>query len=212
MKKVRVFILLTCAFFLSACASNTIQQTETEVKSEVENSLLKDYISNPQVPDDRELLKVGETYRDEKGEITLKQINHLNETVDIGPIQLTFKEMKVIHLNPDYSLVDYFHVLTHEEEFDFVKVFVEIENTSSETVNFAPIATIETSQGEQIPWENDIYLDGLNGVFEGNEKKFGNLGFIIEKSDLSSLKITTSDVFSENEEKIADFQNIMLEF
>jgi hypothetical protein len=150
---------------------------------------------------------------DEKGEATLKAINQVNKTYSDGPIKLTVKDMKLIHLRPDYSLIDYFHVLTQEEEFDFVKVFVEIENKYPEKVNFAPIALIETSTGEKLNWENDIYLEDLNGEIKGNETKKGNIGFIVESSDdLEWIEITTSDVFDKDGEKIIESQKLKIKF
>jgi hypothetical protein len=195
---------------ISGCSNNSASPVKEKPAN---NDYLNDYSSNPQVTDDRTLLEVGQSVSDEKGEATLKAINQVNETYEEGPIKLTVKDMKIIHLRPDYSLIDYFHVLTQEEEFDFVKAFIEIENTSPEKSNFAPIALIETSTGERIDWEKDIYLEELNGEIEGNETKKGNLGFILNSSeDLEWIEITTSDVFNKDEEKIIDSQKIKIKF
>ncbi|HSO56965.1 MAG TPA: hypothetical protein VLQ66_01905 [Paenisporosarcina sp.] len=195
---------------ISGCSNNTV----ATVKEKPANiDYLNDYYSNPQVTDDRTLLKVDQTVSDEKGEATLKAINQVNKTYSDGPIKLTVKDMKLIHLRPDYSLIDYFHVLTQEEEFDFVKVFIEIENKYPEKVNFAPIALIETNTGEKLNWENDIYLEDLNGELEGNETKKGNIGFIVESSDdLEWIEITTSDVFDKDGEKIIESQKLKIKF
>ena len=175
-------------------------------------SAVESYSPNPQVPDDRQLKKIGQTSLDEKGEITLKKVNNLNRTYNIGPIEMNIIDAKILHLKPDYSLVDYFHTLTHDEEFDFVKVFVEIKNTSDKKVNFAPTAILETSAGEIITWENDIYLDGINEGINSNETKAGNIGFIIEKSDLEYLEITTSDVYDTDDKKIKNAEKLKIEF
>ncbi|MCM3588369.1 hypothetical protein M3182_22070 [Mesobacillus maritimus] len=212
-------------------SENASKENENESNQEETQDLFDQYQPNPQVTDDRTLKKVGQSYEDEKGEATLKGYKDVNQTYKVGPIELTVKEMKWIHLRPDYSMIDYFHVLTHDEEFDFAKVFVEIKNTSSETVNFAPIALLKTSTGETMDWEKDIYLEELNGELEGNSTKFGNLGFIINASErdhghgeeeeheqdhqeksLEWIEITTSDVFDENQKKIADAQKIKIEF
>ncbi|MGX2958261.1 hypothetical protein JNUCC23_03105 [Peribacillus sp. JNUCC 23] len=213
MKKCIGLLTLLSLLFLFGC-SNEVSNSETpEKEKQPKNEYLNDYVSNPQVTDDRTLLEVGQSVSDEKGEATLKAINPVNETYEIGPIRLSVKDMKLIHLRPDYSLIDYFHVLTHDEEFGFVKVFVEIENTSDEKVNFAPIAMIETSLGKKLDWEKDIYLEELNGEIEGNTTKKGNLGFIIDSSkDLEWIELTTSDVFDKGENKIHDSQIIKIKF
>lgn len=206
-------LLTFITLFLFGC-SNDVSNSEPLLKEKQSASeYLSDYSSNPQVTDDRTLLEVGQSVSDEKGEATLKAINPVNETYEVGPIRLNVKDMKLIHLRPDYSLIDYFHVLTHDEEFDFVKVFVEIENTSNEKINFAPIALIETSTGEKLDWGKDIYLEELNGEIEGNSTKKGNLGFIIDSSkDLEWIELTTSDVFDKDENKINDSQIIKIKF
>lgn len=207
-----LFTLLSL-LFLFGC-SNDVSNSEALLKEKQSASeYLSDYASNPQVTDDRNLLEIGQSVSDEKGEATLKAINPVNETYEIGSIRLSVKDMKLIHLRPDYSLIDYFHMLTHDEEFDFVKVFVEIENTSDEKVNFAPIAMIETSLGKKLDWEKDIYLEELNGEIEGNTTKKGNLGFIIDSSkDLEWIELTTSDLFDKAENKINGSQKIKIRF
>lgn len=205
---------------------NTVDNTKAEQieTNEAENQdTIGQYQPNPQVTDDQSLLTVGQTYSDAKGEATLKAINDVNQTYKVGPIELTVKEMKMIHLRPDYSMIDYFHVLTHDEEFDFVKVFVEIKNTSSEKVNFAPIALLKTNSGETFDWEKDIYLEELNGEIAGNSTKSGNLGFIVNTSERGThnagdakniewIEITTSDVFGKEEKKINESEKIKIEF
>ncbi|KMY48462.1 hypothetical protein [Peribacillus loiseleuriae] len=206
-------LLTLLALLLFGCSNDVSNSEIPEKEKQQKNEYLNDYDSNPQVPDDRSLLEVGQSVSDEKGEATLKAINLVNETYEIGPIRLSVKDMKLIHLRPDYSLIDYFHVLTHDEEFNFVKVFVEIENTSDEKINFAPIALIETSSGVKLDWEKDIYLEELNGEIEGNSTKKGNLGFIIDSSnDLEWIELTTSDVFDKAENKINDSQTIKIKF
>ena len=205
-------------------------ETKQEKNQEQTESKIDKYQPNSQVTDDRSLQKVGQTYADEKGEATLKAIKPINKTYKLGEIELTVKEMKLIHLRPDYSMIDYFHVLTHDEEFDFVKVFVEIKNKSSEKVSFAPIALLKTNTGETFDWQKDIYLEELNGEIEGNATKFGSLGFIVNATgghahkegnsdadhkkvkDIKWIEITTSDVFDKNEKKISEAKKFKIEF
>lgn len=216
-------------------SESTTNENNDKPKQQENQEIFDQYQPNPQVTDDRSLQKLGQTYEDEKGEATLKAYKDVNQTYTVGPIELIVKEMKLIHLRPDYSMIDYFHVLTHDEEFDFVKVFVEIKNTSSENVNFAPIAIIKTNTGETLDWEKDIYLEELNGEIKGNRTKFGNLGFIINATDIHKdghsdgknshvkehqseekniqwIEITTSDVFDKKQKKISESQKIKIEF
>jgi hypothetical protein len=250
-----ILSMLFLIMFLVGCSAPGNDQTNSENEAQTENTenknidetnqqkdmeqrqnLMDEYQPNPQVTDDRTLQKVGQTYANGKGEATLKAIKNLDKTYKVGPIELTVKEMKLIHLRPDYSMIDYFHVLTHDEEFEYIKVFVEIKNTSNEKVNFAPIALLKTNTDETYDWEKDIYLEELNGEIEGNSTKYGNLGFIVnasdshahkdehseeedhkddisnEAKDIDWIEITTSDVFDKEKKKISDSQKIKIEF
>ncbi|NTU28411.1 hypothetical protein HPX95_19960 [Bacillus tequilensis] len=223
-------MLAGCSANVSSEKSNTggeqaVKATPQSTSSQKDSS--DEYQPNSQVTDDRSLLKVGQTFSDDKGKAVLKNIKQVNQTYKIGDVELTVKEMKLIHLRPDYSMIDYFHVLTHAEEFDFVKVFVEIKNTSSKKVNVAPIALLKTNTGEAFDWNKDIYLEELNGELGGGAEKSGNLGFIVnapsghahdkedadkKKAEIKWIEITTSDVFDHNHKKISDAQKIKIKF
>ncbi|OMC83300.1 hypothetical protein [Viridibacillus sp. FSL H8-0123] len=211
MKKSLGFLLLPSLLF--GCSDKDFSTSSPALAQEIESNYLDGYGANPQVPDDRTLLTVGQSIKDAKGEATLQKINLKEQTVKVGDIKLTVKDTKLIHLFPDYSLTDYFHSLTHDEEFDYVKLFVEIKNSSTQKVNFAPIAMIETNTGQKITWDQDIYLENLNEVIEGSASKKGNLGFIVDtKTNLEWIEITTSDVFDGNEAKVANAKKFRIYF
>lgn len=230
----KTFLLLSIVAMIAGCSDqaangndstkansdkNETKQVVDEKEVTTNEKQIKDepneYVPNPQLTDDRTLQEVGQSHMDDKGVSTLKAIKKGNKTYKIGDIELTIHDIKVIDHTPAYSMIDFFHSLTHEEEFDFIKVNVEIKNTSKETVNFAPVARLETSTGEQKYFEQDIYLENLNGEIEGNGEKQGNLGYILEeplKEDLKWVKITTSDILDQNHKVINKAQEIKVEF
>jgi hypothetical protein len=213
MRKLLLFILLLIS--VTGCAEDSANRTAssspTLSKQSSENNMVAKslpknddaYVPNPQVTDDRSLIKIGSSFTDEKGEAVLKAYTESGDKIQIGPVELTIKEAKVIGYTPDYSLIDFFHGYTHEEAFDFVKVFVVVKNTSDQSVSFAPVALLKTEKGEQKTWEDDIYLEELNGKLSPGEQKEGNLGFILENPGIKSFTITTSKVFDEDEEELA---------
>lgn len=173
---------------------------------------MNDYVPNPQVTDDRTLLSVGDAVRDEKGYAKLISYKKMDQRIETGTIEMVVKEAKIIEYHPDYSLIDFFHSYTDEERFAYLKVFVEIENKSEEVLNFAPVAIIEADTGEKKTWEDDIYLEELNGIIHPGEKKAGNIGVIVKNPDIKSTQITTSKVFNKSEAEVSKEQTITIQF
>lgn len=199
----------------TAKAENEPKQASPKEEKQRAKSLEDVYVPNPQVPDDTNLVKVGESLKDEKGEATLKEMAALHKTFQVGPIELKVKNVKVIHNVPSYSLMDYFHSFTeHHEEFDYVKVEVEMINHAEQPVHFAPVAQMKTSNGDEMTFADDFYIEYLSGELQGHGSKQGALGFIIEKpaDELASLEFITGDVLDENEKKLAEPVKIKVDF
>ncbi|TWT06321.1 hypothetical protein FQV26_00460 [Planococcus sp. CPCC 101016] len=205
MKKT-VYLFALSALLLSGCTEQTDSTVIASGATEQNDipEYYEDYVLSPQVTDDRTLQEAGQSKQDAKGEATVKAVNMDSETYEVGPVELKVAESKTLQLRPDYSLIDFFHSYTHDQEFEIVKMFVEITNTSEEPVYFAPVALLDTDAGEMKLWEDDIYLEELNGELAAGETKQGNIGFIVENSDFDLVKITTSDVFDDQDIKIAE--------
>lgn len=210
MKKL-VLIMLAAALAGCSAESETQKKPDSgEATVKASAAVKKDvYVPNPQVTDDRDLVLAGETVKDLKGELTLKAYSPVNETIKVGPITMTVKDVKVLHYVPDYSMIDFFHAFTHEEAFDFVKVSVEIENNSDTSVKFNPIAALKMNSGEHKTWEDDIYLEELTGEIAGNSVKKGSMGFILEKNDdYQSVDLLTSDAVDESHEVVEQGKHV----
>lgn len=213
MKKQSIYVFLVLVLLLAGCSGK--ESTDSAVSSESLQeppAYYEGYVENPQVTADQQLREIGQKVRDNKGELTLDAASLDSETLEIGDMKLTVWEVKNFHYIPTYGLIDFYHSYTHETEFNVVKLFVEIENTSDKALHFAPVALLETSAGETKLWEDDIYLEELNGLIAGGKSKKGSIGFIVEKSEFDSLVITTSDLFDENGEIVSPAQEIQVNF
>lgn len=185
----------------------------TETAVETTEAAAAIYVPNPQVTDDQTLVKENETVSDGKGELTLLRYQSADEQVQVGPVQMTLNEAKVMHFTPDYSMIDFFHMYTHDEQFDFVKVNVTFENTSDEPVKFNPVAHLKTSTGEMKTWEDDFYLEELAGTLEPGERKSGSMGFIVEKGEtIEWVDLLTSDTVNGENEIMEQGKNVRLDF
>jgi hypothetical protein len=213
MKKQSMYVFLASALLLAGCSGKEAAPSAVSAGSLSEPpAYYEGYAESPQVTGDQTLLAEGETVRDDKGELKLEAVNLEGETQNIGEIELTVQEAKNLRYTPSYGLIDFFHSYTHETEFNVVKLFVEITNTGDEPLRFGPVALLETSAGETKLWEDDVYLEELNGEIAPGETKKGNLGFLIEKPDVESIVITTSDLFNENGETIVPAQQFNIDF
>ncbi|WP_166000496.1 DUF4352 domain-containing protein [Bacillus sp. Cs-700] len=218
--------LCTASLFLGGCANNANQQassqtdnTTTVTKAEETSTDQNDHkglIDSPQAPDDSSLTEVGQTYQDADGSITLKASSDFNEKTTIGDVELTVSDVKVMAYAPSPDLIDFFHSYSNDEtKFNYVKIRVHVKNTSDQTVNFAPVSTLETSDGEKKGFDDDFYLENLYGDYAPGEEKIGQLGFVLnttELEQLDALTIQTSDVFDDKEETITKGQSIIVPF
>jgi len=208
-------------FTLAGCsAGNNTEHSSEESKPQMNESTVKAetkvkedvYVPNPQVTDDLNLVKVGETISDSKGKLTLKSYKQVNQTIKVGPVEMMIKDVKVLHFIPSYNMIDFFHAYTHEEEFDFIKIGVEIKNTSNEQVKYTPIAALKVNNEEHKTWEDDIYLEELAGVVEPGDVKKGNMGFILDHTkEVEWIELLTSDVVDENQKIVEQGKNTKIE-
>ena len=212
--------LIMAAFLLTTLgALNTqpaFEESKALEKTEQNQAVLekKDAeVPNPQLPNDRVLEEVGDTVSDDKGELTLKAAKEVRQTLEIGPVNLAIGEVKILHVIPDYSMIDFFHGYTHDDEFDIVKVSMEIRNSSDQDVQFSPLAFLETESGEYFTSKKDIYLEELNGVLEPHSVKKGSMGFILDKGETTgTLSLTTSDAADKQGEILSKGQTLDFDF
>ncbi|MDG4848432.1 DUF4352 domain-containing protein [Bacillus sp. AFS043905] len=198
-------LLLTAFGALNTQPAYEEETTAKEKTEEIARPLEKKdvYVPNPQLPDDINLNQIGQNVSDAKGELTLKAYKKVNETLNVGPIEVNIKEMKVMHATPDYSMIDFFHGYTHDEDFDIVKVNVEIKNNSDKKIKFSPVAFLETDRGEHLTWEDEIYLEELTGEIEGNGSKSGNIGFILNDGNIKGISVMSSDAVNDEGKVLA---------
>lgn len=205
-------LLLTGCSFAQADSSDEIKSVETAAEKPIQKNT-EVFVPNPQVTDDRELKKAGDSIIDDKGELTLKAVKEVNETFHLGGIRYRVKEIKLLHFIPDYSLIDFFHPYTHDEEFDFVKIEVEIQNNSKESYHFGPVAMVNINNSIHKTWEDDFYLEELHGEIAGGQKKQGNLGFIVDDlENLDKVEIFSGDLVDKDKKKIGEPVNLVVTF
>ncbi|MBT2641815.1 DUF4352 domain-containing protein [Bacillus sp. ISL-41] len=210
--------LMLAVSLLTGCSLAQADSNEEKnpVEAVAEKPMKKNtevYVPNPQVTDDRELTKAGESLIDVKGELTLKAVKEVNKTFNHNGIEYKVKDIKLMHFIPDYSLIDFFHPYTHDEEFDFVKIGVEVKNHSSGSYHFGPVAMVNINDSIHKTWEDDFYLEELHGEILSGQKKQGNLGFIVEElENLEKVEILSGDLVDKDKKKIGEPINLVVTF
>ncbi|WLR56812.1 DUF4352 domain-containing protein [Mesobacillus subterraneus] len=214
----KYLLLMMAVSILSGCSfAQADANLETKpFKTAVEKPIKKNtdvFVPNPQVADDRELNTPGDSLSDDKGEITLKALKEVNKTFNLDGIEYKVKEIKLLHFIPAYSLIDFFHPYTHDEEFDFVKIGVEVKNHSSESYHFGPVAMVNINDTIHKTWEDDFYLEELHGEILSGQKKQGNLGFIVDElENLEKVEILSGDLVDKDKKKIGEPINLVVTF
>jgi len=205
-----IALTLTTAL-LAGCTANSSNNPASEVHAETQanekSTEILSFKDSPQAPDDRELTIKDSQFQDEDGSITLKQFAQVHEEKQTGDISMTISDVKVMQYKPSPDLIDFFHGFTHEEtEFPYVRVNVVVKNNGDKPMHIAPVSEITTNQGETVTWEDDFYLEKLNGELKPGEEKVGSLGFILETDPeaLESLTISSSEVLNGKKGKVAD--------
>jgi hypothetical protein len=227
-KMKQFFIPIGLSVLLFGCSStdtpaveeNTAPQAEENIEekntNESTNDTSKKYSNSPQAVNDQSVTNIGQIYEDKNGVITLRAIHNNPETLEIGPIELTIKEVKIFTYLPSNDLIDYFHGFTHNEDnFNYVKVRVEVKNTSDQPAKFSPIGQLETNEGEKVSGEEDFYLESLIGEYTPGEVREGNIGLVIEETSVENIewvKIITSDVLNTENNTINKTEEIKIEF
>lgn len=218
---------LAASLVLAGCANDAEQgsdneknaeQSETKQEDKQQNDTKKNddkttkAADNPQAPDTSSLTKVGDYHKDEDGSVTLKALSNYKETTQIGDVELIISDVKVMNYSPSMDLIDFFHPYSDDEKnFNYVKLDVTVKNTSDEPVDFAPVSVLETNAGEKKGFEEDFYLEELFGVYGGNEERSGQMGFVLNETEiekLSSITVKTSDVFDEDKKSQAKAKTI----
>ncbi|GEK34155.1 hypothetical protein [Kurthia sibirica] len=211
MTRLVIGALLLGVLTLAGCSESNAVKKETPTTALAVN-YDADYVDNPQLTSDRTLHKVDEEARSELGLTRIVQAVETQQVQQIGPMKVTFHNLKQLYVEPAYSMIDYFHVLTERENFDLIKTFVTIENTGNKKVHFSPISEAFTSD-QKWNWQQEVYLDNLNADYEPGDIKTGNIGFVLdEKSRPTALTIRTSDVFDATKSSIAQGQSLSLSY
>ncbi|WHY60383.1 hypothetical protein [Cytobacillus firmus] len=174
-------------------------ESEKEEAKQSEQKPLKKEEEKKESNGKTELLEVGQKAESEAGKAELLKIKEVNETVDIAPLKITVKDIKVIDMSDvdevfaeDLSLMADTDVAELKDGFSYIQVQFTAENTSDENVEWYDLMNVVTDKGEQIDGQmKDFLYDDAesDSVFIGKVKKEYQDGFIVKNADINSVKL-----------------------
>lgn len=207
--------LLIILIITTGCTNTETSNAKQKASPDPDNSNIQSF-NNPQAPNTHSLTEIGQRFEDEDGVVTLEKLVDFQDSGMIGPIKLTINNVKIFNYTPAPHLIDFFHGYTHKEvNFNYIKFGINVHNLSDEIVDFSPISILRTNQGEQKDFTDDFYLQHLYGKLEPKQTKLGEMAFVLEDTDLASLRditIITSDVFDKNNHSLHGAKEIKIDF
>ena len=222
MRKIFLIMILALMMIVSGCSGSNDDEeatgggesetaNEEEPIDDEEESGANDTDTEDEVEAGEFETAVGETVSNEGGDFTL--INRASDipTQEDGPIILNISQVNTAYAELKGELVDYLE----RENMHYIQIDMEVENTSSETIDFyASQATITTNTGEQL--ESDFWLsDHIEGTYIGEVRKTGSQFFILENSeaeDIEWIRIIISSPMDEDWEYLGEGIDFRVEF
>ena len=98
------FSMLTGCSFAEAESNEVTNPVKTVAEKPIKKNT-EVYVPNPQVTDDRELKKAGDSFSDDKGELTLTAVKEVNKTFNLDGIEYKIKDLKLLHFIDRKSVV-----------------------------------------------------------------------------------------------------------
>lgn len=190
---------------LTACSE---EKASTEKKEEATPAEQKEVSNKPKEDENGNvtLTEVGQSTKGDDGtKAELMKIKTVNQTVDISPVKLTVKDMKVIQLSnigSDYNelLIQYTNGKKLPKKLNYIQIQYTAENTEEKNIGWNGIDKIVTNTGEQLDAANSDFIweeNGFDGTFYGKTKHEGIVGILTDSNpkDLQSLKFIISSSF-----------------
>jgi len=165
------------------------------------------------------LENVGDTAKTKAGTGELLKIKKVNETIDIAPLKVTVKDIKVIKMSDvsnefavDMSMMTQIDSEVLEKGFSYIQVQFTAENTTDGNVEWYDLMNIVTDKGEQIDGQmKDFLADDaeMDSQFIGKVKKEYQDGFIVKDDQIGKVKLVFGNTMNgDTYEDITDKQTV----
>ncbi|MED1201699.1 hypothetical protein [Heyndrickxia acidicola] len=122
--------------------------------------------------ENKDLNQIGQKVKNEQGTEELVKYKKVNSTVDLNPIKVNVKDIKIIKLtdiNPQWleEISNMTDKLRVKGAVYYVQVRLSIENTTNKHLTFNSLSQIETDQGEDLDTHLNILPSNYNHDITG---------------------------------------------
>ena len=184
---------------LVACGSQD-RESNSEPKENPSPAEQKDVSNNkPEKNENGDVIytKAGQKGKVDGGTLELLKIKDVNETIDIAPMKITVKDIKLFKMTDMTDEIKQSFQMYNDnkaigDELIYVQISYDGENTEEKNVTWGSLKKAVTDKGQQIDVDmNDMISTDADtdGNFLGKVTKEFTDGFVINNEDISKLKL-----------------------
>ncbi|MCY7631313.1 hypothetical protein ACTHP2_00530 [Bacillus altitudinis] len=226
MKKTKLVLFLCFMVLLTACGNTTSSNgsananKEESSKKETSQETSKETSKKENKPTSGLLTEIGQWKKDENGStLTLKKINNKETEIDLKPIKMKIKDVKVFEYT-DLEAQDELLLSDNnykKDKYHRIQITYTTENTSDKNIFFTGVDVITTNTKKQIEVSNSNLTSETGvGSFYGKVENEGMVLvplFVDDVSDLSSITLHLSEVYLDDElELLHDGSKVKFDF
>ncbi|MCY7578705.1 hypothetical protein [Bacillus altitudinis] len=226
MKKTKLVLFLCFMVLLTACGNTTSSNgsananKEESSKKETSQETSKETSKKENKPTSGLLTEIGQWKKDENGStLTLKKINNKETEIDLKPIKMKIKDVKVFEYT-DLEAQDELLLSDNnykKDKYHRIQITYTTENTSDKNIFFTGVDVITTNTKKQIDVSNSNLTSETGvGSFYGKVENEGMVLvplFVDDVSDLSSITLHLSEVYLDDElELLHDGSKVKFDF
>ncbi|KSU69471.1 MULTISPECIES: hypothetical protein [Bacillus] len=226
MKKTKLVLFLCFMVLLTACGNTTSSNgsananKEESSKKDTSQETSKETSKKENKPTSGLLTEIGQWKKDENGStLTLKKINNKETEIDLKPIKMKIKDVKVFEYT-DLEAQDELLLSDNnykKDKYHRIQITYTTENTSDKNIFFTGVDVITTNTKKQIEVSNsNLTSESGVGSFYGKVENEGMVLvplFVDDVSDLSSITLHLSEVYLDDElELLHDGSKVKFDF
>lgn len=182
---------------LAGCGSNESTGGTANKKQDPPKQAEQKKVENPKKDENGNytLEKVGQVAKSDQATGELMKVKQINQVLNIAPIKVTIKDMKVIkltHISDDMkNQIEYMNDKKVTEPVYYLQIRYTAENTSDKNIAWNGIHKAITDKGEQLDPNMNFLPSNFDHEFFGKVTQEDQFGLLLssDKWDISKVKM-----------------------